>query len=223
MKFAKRAFSEFEMIRQQLGDRKGGFGNAAPRVTVCLPNHMIELVRHQARDSSGIDKFLYFFRFFPQRGAEEGVQGSAVDINKRKNHSIRHCTRGKREGSAHGVFETGARFGGTARASQANKGGEIVFRGATVHQEILPFHTNRRRLEQMIEFLLHFERDRGRDERIRCEKDDQSFLTRRERLRAAYAGAHAKHAGEGEDVCDTRHSKLSVVQAFRGSSTGQTP
>jgi hypothetical protein len=35
---------------------------------------------------------------------------------------------------------------------------------------------------------------------------------RRDRLRAANAHAHAEHAGEGEDVCNTRHSTHSVIQ-----------
>jgi hypothetical protein len=35
---------------------------------------------------------------------------------------------------------------------------------------------------------------------------------RRDRLRATDGGAHAEHAGEGEDVCNTGHSTPSVVQ-----------
>ena len=212
MKLGERAFGKFEMIRQQLGYRKRRFRDAVARMVVRLPDHMIKLVCHQSGYGTGIDEFLHFRRFFPQRGTQERVQRRAVNIAKRKNHSVSHCARGKREGPADGVFEARARFGGTARASQAHKSGKVIFRGAMVHRGILPFHTNRRRLEEVAEFLLHFERGRGRDGRVRGEENDQSLLTRRERLRAANAGAHAEHAGEGEDVCNTRHSNHSLVQ-----------
>lgn len=212
MKLAERGFGEFEMIGQQLGYGKGGFPDATARMIVSLPDHVIELMRHQPGHGAGIDKFLYFFRFFPQRRTEEGIQGRAVNIAERKNHSVRHGCRGKSEWSAEGVFEKRVRFGGTARASQANDGGEVVFRCAMVHRGILPFHANRRRVEEVIEFPLQFERSRGRDGRVRGEENNQSLLTRRERLRAANAGAHAEHAGEGEHVCNTKHSTHSVVQ-----------
>jgi hypothetical protein len=75
----------------------------------------------------------------------------------------------------------------------------------------LPFHTNRRGLEEVTEFLLHFGRSCGRDGRIRGEKDDQRLFMRWDRLRAAYARAYAKHASKGEDVCNTRHSTHSVI------------
>jgi hypothetical protein len=48
-------------------------------------------------------------------------------------------------------------------------------------------------------------------------------VRRRDRLRAANAHAHAEQAGEGEDVCNTRHSDFSVIQAFQGPSTERTP
>ena len=211
MKLAQRAFGKFEMIRQQLGDCKCGLGDTAARVSVGLSDHMIKLVRHQPGQSATVNDFPRLIRFSPQRGAKERVQGPAIDIAKRKNDSVRHRTGGQREGPADGVFEASARFGGTARPSQVNDGGIIVFRATPVDGGILPFHMNRRGLEKVTEFLLHFGRSCGGERRIRGEKDDQGLFTRRDRLRAAYARAYAKHAGKGEDVCNTRHSTHSVI------------
>ena len=212
MKFAKRDFGEFEMIRQQLGHSERRLGNAAARMIVSLPDHMIQLMRHQSGDSAGVHSFLYNSRFSPQRRAEERIQRRAVDIAKWKDHPVRNRTRGERERSVDGVFETNARFGGMARASQANQRGVVVFRSTAIKRGVLPFHMNRCRLQKMAQFPLHLRGSHRRDGRIRCEKDDQGLLTRRERLRTANAQAHAERAGEGEDVCNTRHSNHSVVQ-----------
>jgi len=220
MKLGERAFGEFEMIRQQLGYSERRLGNAAVRVTVRLPDDMIKLVRHESSHGAGIDKFLHLARFSPQRRTEEGVQRRAVNIAKGKNHSFRHCARGKGEWSADRVFETSTRLGGTARAAQANQGGVVVFRATPVNCGILPFHMNRRRLQEIAHFPLHLRSGRGRDGRVRGQENDQFLFMRRERspfrrrdgLRAAYANAHAEHAGEGEDVCNTRHSNHSLVQ-----------
>jgi len=212
MKRAQRGFGEFEMIRQQLGYGKGRFRDATTSMIVSLSDHVIKLMSDQSSYGASVDKLPGLIGLFPQRRSEERVQGCAVDIAKRENHSVRHGARGKREWSADGVFETRARFWRTARASQANHSRIVVFGITPVSCGILPLHVNRRGLKNMAELLLDFGRGCRRDAEIRRQKDDQSLLARRQRLRAANACAHAEHAGEGEDVCNTRHSTHSLVQ-----------
>lgn len=79
-------------------------------------------------------------------------------------------------------FETRARFGGTARATQANDSGVVVFQTAAVDCRIAPVHANGRGLQKVAHFPLEFLEGCRRDDRIRSQENDQRFLVSRKEL-----------------------------------------
>ena len=211
MKLGERAFGELEPVGQQLGYCECWLSDAAASVNVRLFNHVIQFVGHQARHCTGVDEFPRGTRLFPQRRSEKRVEGGAVDIAKGKNHSVGDGAGGKSKSSLHRVLEIRIHFRRTARSSQANHGGVVVFQAVPVDGRIAPVHMNGRGLHESTHFLLELQECGWGNRRIRTKKDDQPFMWT-DRLRTADGGAHAEHASEGEDVCNTGHSTPSVVQ-----------